>query len=99
VNAREYGRVTAITLPNKNDSSAEAIRKLTNSISILLKKDEDKEKRIRLLEDELKRATGRNSVEKMFGPRWKIVGDPEELQVLYNRFGRWVSAGSFTPPP
>lgn len=101
MNQREYQRITVRTLPNVTDDLATVVRKLNSEIVALQKRDEDKEKRIRVLEDELKRATGRNSIEKLFGTKWKMVAlqdGSDRLDFQFFGVGGWESAGYFSRP-
>jgi len=101
VNQREYQRVTVRTLPNVTDDLATVVRKLNAEIIALQKRDEDKEKRIRVLEDELKRATGKTSIEKLFGTRWKIIylqDGSENLEIQYKKAVGWTTAQTIPAP-
>ena len=56
MNINEYSRVTVTSLPNTKELNLEKVINLYNSaISLLLKRDEDKEKRIRALENDVGR--------------------------------------------
>jgi len=59
VNAWEYQRITLPSFPSGKESSTEIIQKLNALILNLLKRDEDKERRIRALEAKTKVAGGR----------------------------------------
>lgn len=55
MNLNEYPRITILPLPNPNDEQRVVNRKFIDCIGYLSKRDEDKEKRIRALEDQVGR--------------------------------------------
>jgi hypothetical protein len=86
MNAREYQRVTIPPLPKADETNSRTVIRMYNEALLkLIKIDEDKEKRIRQLEEEVKRnKQGRNPV-KYFGERWRIIISDDGLQMNAQR--------------
>ncbi len=74
MNIREYQRGSTPTLPNSNETNQRTVIRLLNeAILMMAKRDEDKEKRIRILEEEVKRNKGARSPEIHMGEEWILV--------------------------
>ena len=86
MNAREYQRVTIPLLPRADETNSRTVIRMYNeAILKLIKIDEDKEKRIRLLEEEIKRNKQARNTVKYFGERWRIIISDDGLQMNAQR--------------
>lgn len=84
MNQREIGRVSTFQLPSYSETDLKKVIKLLNSVIETLNiRDSDKEKRIRELEEQIKRGTGKYSKEKYIGTHFKFVEESSVKMSLY----------------
>jgi hypothetical protein len=82
MNLKELARQTIPPLPDPGENQKNFNRKVVDALSDLYKRDQDKEVRIRKLEELLRRGTGKNSLERVFGSgadKWRMIFDTLSL--------------------
>jgi len=74
MNQREKQRITTLSLPSEQEKDLSVIiRRFVDSIKSLFGRDEDKEKRITVIEQLCTRGTGKFQTEKYIGDFWRFV--------------------------